>query len=306
MRLSIVPIVFWVSVTLLEVIYIESTQEILRKPYSLIYFGAFDCQYCEQFNPDFEFLSTLYNGNEHFQAVKVDGRKNKDLVKLFDVHSFPTLKLYDQQNKQVYTYNEERVVERIQDFIQEKTGAVPDHTTIKTSIHEVSTTEDVDLFLANGPVVLAFVSKMNIDWNKWYYPAHYYQQIARDHPNYAFLIVFTNEAGSDIIKRYHVSNVPSLVFVDKTFIKVHNSFSTNQITNQILPERAIRDFIGNVYQKDEGAWFEDLNSLYNHTENLAFEGHKQWKGGMNVVESREDELVDEDEEYLMLVEKIGL
>lgn len=295
-------LLLWASLVLLQVIEISSTSEIITKPFSLIYFYAPDCRYCEGFNPDFEYLSALYNGNTDLQVVKVNGRKHKDMVRLFDVKSFPSLKLYDADQKQVVTYSQARDVEKIEQFIQEKTRATPDLLGVESLINEVSHVSDLNI-TDEQPLLLAFVSRLSLDWITYYYPGHFYQSIAREYPNITFAIVFADEIDSELMQKYHVSNIPSLVLVDKSGIQVHNTLSTNQMVNYKISEEDIRDIIE---RKDhEEGWFPDLDSLYQHVESLEYDGHRQRKEGMNVIESREENH-DMDEEYQMLLAQIRL
>lgn len=306
MRSALIFVLYIVAVALLEVIEVKSTDEILRKPFSLIYFSASDCKFCEAFNPDFDYLSALYNHNAHFQAVKVDGRAQIDLVRLFDVSSFPTLKLYDSQHKQVHSYTSARDVEHIEQFIQEKTSAAPNMEEISSNVMEVKPGFDVDVLIAEKPVVIAFVSRLSPDWMTYYYPNHLYQRMSREFPQYQFVISFADGSDSQLMQRYHVSNIPSMVLVDKSFIKIHNTLSTNQMVNYKIPEDELRQFLADAEEVKEGLWFPDLDSLHIYADGLEYDGHKQWKGGMNVVDSRSDDKLDADEEYEYLLARIGL
>lgn len=306
MKSVLAILLYFTCLALLKLIEVESTEEILKKPFTFIYFGAADCRYCEAFDPDFEYLSALYNGNDNFQAVKIDGRAQKDLVQLFDVTTFPTLKLYDAKQKQVFTYTQPREVEQIEKFIQEKGGAVPDLLAVKSNIKEVARVEEVNSLVDRGPVLIAFVSRLSMDWSNYYYPGHFYQRLSWGFPDTRFLIVFADEIESELMEKYHVSNIPSLVFVDKSFVKIYNTLSTNQMVNYKITEEKIREFMQNIDQIENGLWFEDLDSLYLHAQGLEYEGHKQRKGGMNVIQSREDQSLNEDEEYALLLANIGL
>lgn len=302
----------WLSILLclatlavLEVIEISSTQQILQKPYSLIYFSASDCRYCADFNPDFEYISTLYNGNENLQVVKVNGRVHKDLVKLFEVAAFPTLKLYDTTQKKVLTYSDPRTVEDIERFLQDETGAIPQLDNIITVVEEVATPKDVEALSSHGKVLLVFISRQSYDWSTYYYPGHYYQRLSREYPELKFGIVFADEVGTELMEQYHISNMPSAVLLDGPAVKILNTVSTNQMVNYKLTEEMIRKLIVNADIKEENLWFENVDALAQYAASVEFDGHKQRKAGMNFIESRELNL-DADEEYELLLSKIGL
>lgn len=292
------------AMVFLSVIEIDSIAQITQKPFSLIYFSAPDCRYCAAFNPDFEYISTLYNGNENFQVVKVNGLKHKDLVRLFEVTSFPTLKLYDTSQKKVTTYTSLRIVDEIELFIQENTGAAPNFDDLPQTLKEISTSEDVDALILYGKAVLAFVSRQTYDWSTYYYPGHFYQRLSREFPEIKFGIVFADESDSALMERYRISNMPSAVLLDGASVKILNTLTTNQMMSYKITEEMVREFLGKADVKEEN-WFESVDALAKHAASVEYDGHKQRKLGMNVVESREGNM-SIDEEYELLLSKVGL
>lgn len=283
---------------------IKSTAEIVSKPYSLLYFHTHDCQYCNAFDPDFEYIASLYNGNDNLQIAKINGREQTNLSKMFGVTSFPTVKLYDATTKKVISFTGERLIGALQDFLEENSDALPNKDKIRMNIDVVQTAEEIDN--ATGPVLVVFASKISDDWKKYYYPNHFYQRLARDFPDVKFKIVFFEEDRADLMQKYHVSNIPSLVYVDGDYIKVHNTFSTNQLVNYMIPEDKLREFVENVHIEEKGMSFLSLDELQTHVVGLEYEGHKQWRGGMNVVQNKNNEKLTLEEEYAKLVDKIGL
>lgn len=285
------------AVAALSAVEVSSRSGILEKPYSLIYFYAPDCKYCEAFSPQYDYLAQLYSDNDNFHAVKVNGRVHKDLVLLFGVTVYPTLKLYDDVNKKVVTFNGARSPELLDKFIGEHTDATANISAVPQHVEEVS---DVAHVLA--PQLVAFVSRLS-DWRAYYYPSHFYQQLAREHPEIKFSVVFTNENGSELMAKYHVSNTPLLVYVASDGIGIYNTLSTNHMVNYRLDEDKVRLFLDRA---GVGEWFNSETELAAHAEKLEFEGHKQRKGGMNVVESRPGAVADVDAQYEMLMAQIAL
>lgn len=283
---------------------ISSTQEILEKPYTFIYFHADDCQFCQAFNPDFEYLASLYNASKNLQMVRIDGRKHKDLVQLFGVTSFPTLKLYDAKEKQIISYNNPRLKENIRRFIEEHSDAVATETNLEQNVQVVESLADIDT--SSKPVLLAFVSRRSLDWKDYFYPNHFYQRVAREFPQVDFKLVFYESAGPEVMQKYHVSNIPSLVFLDTNYIKVFNSYSTNQLVNHVISEDALRHFMLHVREEEQGKSFATEADLGAFVAAMDFEGHMQRKGGMNVIDSRTRGDMTLEEEYSALLESIGL
>lgn len=283
---------------------ISSAPEIIAKPYSLLYFYAYDCKFCNAFDPDFEYVASLYSGNDNFQIVKVNGRQQKHLTSQFEVTSFPSLRFYDTIQKRVVSFNGERLVAALQDFIEENSDAVPDKEKIILSIDLVESAADVENI--NGPVLIAFASKMSDGWKKYHYPSHYYQRLAREYPEVRFKIVFYEHDPAKLMLMYHVSNIPSLVYLDGDYIKVFNTFSTNQMVNFLISEEQLREFVENAAIAEEGKSFASAEELETHAMGLEYEGHKQRRGGMNVVQNTNDEVISLDEEYEKLVGEISL
>lgn len=283
---------------------IKSAQEILVKPYSLLYFYSHDCKYCNAFDPDFEYVASLYGGNDNLQIVKVNGREQRQLANTFGVKSFPSLRFYDTALKSVVSFNGQRLVAALQDFIEDNSDALPDKEKLTMSIDVVKTAEEVEN--ANGPVLVAFASKMSDDWKKYYYPNHFYQQLAREFPHVRCKIVFFEHDPAELMQKYHVSNIPSLVYVDGDKIKVYNTFSTNQMVNFAIPEERLREFIESAGVEEQGKSFSSLENLKEHVMALEYEGHKQWRGGMNVVPKGNGEILPIEDEYERLLEGIRL
>lgn len=108
---------------------------LLSSNYTLVYFYKNQCQYCQQFNADFEYLSLIYNSNPGFQIVKVNGVQNKRINRLFKVDRYPTLKLYHNSTTEIITFTQQRSVDAISDFISIHVPEVePDYSKFKSNI----------------------------------------------------------------------------------------------------------------------------------------------------------------------------
>lgn len=301
---------YLLALCLLHIIEISSVQEIVARPISLIYFYAPDCQYCLAFSEDFEYLSYLYNSETDFQIVQVNGRENKYLKELFDVNYFPTLKLYDDLKKKVVTFTEIRLVINLQKFIKENTQIEPDTNKSENKIASISTKKEIDeIKKRKESVLIAFVDKQDKTWANYYYPMHFYQALARRSPDIEFTLKFMEDGGFELMETYHVSNTPSLVLVDGNHIGIHNTLSTNQMTNYKLEAEDVETFLSDFRAKKEGTWFKDSDSLSIFAENSRFVGHVQRKPGMNYVESQvTGDLagLGLEEQYQILLDNINL
>lgn len=282
----------------------ESKGDILAKPVSLIYFHAPDCRYCLEFNSQFEYLSALYSDQADFQAVKVDGRKHRDLVQLFQVQQFPTLKLYDDVNKQVRTYSEARLVENIQQFLYEHAGVSPDFSKVESGVLRVDSLRQVEQLAAEKPVMLLFISDETGEWLTLHYPSHFYQELAAAHPHVTFAYA-TMALALEVLQHYEVSNTPLAVFLVNKRIGVYNTHATNHISGGDISAEPLRALLAATDGKYDGLWFDSRLELAEYVETRKYDGHLQWKGGMNAVDARQ---VDGslDEQYEKLLEAVGL
>jgi len=80
----------------------------------LFLFCADWCGHCHHFMPTFEKLRQEYVDDSKLKVVKVND-KNKELVKLYGVEGFPTLKLHD--GKKLHEYNGGRDINNIREFV---------------------------------------------------------------------------------------------------------------------------------------------------------------------------------------------
>ncbi|OBA22238.1 thioredoxin-like protein [Metschnikowia bicuspidata var. bicuspidata NRRL YB-4993] len=301
---------FLLSSCLLHVIEVSSIEEIVTKPVSLIYFYAPDCQYCQLFDDDFQYLSHIYSENSKFQIIKINGREQKYFKELFDVKLYPTLKLYDHLNKQVITFKDGRLIENLQDFIKKHAEVEPDLTRVKQELNAILLKADVERLQKIGrSVLIAFVRRQDEYWEKYHYPDHFYQSIGRNHPSIEFTVNFFEDGEFELMELYHVSNIPALVLIEGSHIGVYNTLSTNPMSNYMLDANDVEAFLSDFHSKKEGTWFQDVHLLARYAESSQYLGHKQRKTGMNYVEGVVKGKMSElgiEEQYRILLDKITL
>lgn len=288
-------------------IELSSVEEILNSPYTLLYFYTPDCKYCNNFNPDFVYLHDLYQHNNELTFAKVDARDNGQLTDLFGVNSYPTIKLYDTFSKKVAHFQEKRTLENLERFITEFSSALPDRSNVQLQSHTLTSLAELDsLILQEERIVLAFVSKLSPGWLKYYYPSHFFQELANNDTETAFALVFADETGSDILQRYQVSNFPSLMMISSEGIKTFNTFSTNSMTNNNLNEEDLALFLKLSDDLLGCFLFKDTEELINYSTSREYEGHRHVKPGMNVGVGKSLEQSDIDSEYAELVRHLEL
>lgn len=281
---------FWLVWLVWAAPEVATTAEIVEKPYSLLYFYEHGCRFCAAFDSDFEHVAQLYNHNANFQAVRVNAKLGH-LADLFAATLYPSLKLYNHEAKQVVAFSQPRTVDNLREFIETNTGATPKE--LPSNVHVVSG----DYFPNNS--VIAFVSETDPDWATHSYLLHFFQRLLREHDcEFALVIGY-----SELMRRFCVSNVPSLVFVHNGSVKVHQTLSTNHMTNYYLAEAEVRAFVEQRHERGDG-WFPDLDALHAHAAGLSYEGHRQQKRGMNAVADATH--LDEAAQYAALLARVEL
>lgn len=291
-------VALYLTCVVLSVIEISSVAEIVREKQSLIYFYSPDCRYCNAFQPLFEYLVQLYERNEHFQIVKVNCRKSKELCSIFQIQSYPTFKIYDSELKQVYTFTNTRSVENLDDFISTYTSAQPELDNINITVSKIDSISQLEAL--KKPAILAIASS-DADWNTYYYPSHFFHRLSKEYPNISFAISFADVADSAILKHFHVSNFPSMIFFEELRFRLLNTLSTNIFQNELL-ELEVQAFL---QDSGDSKWFALSHELAAYAEQLQYEGHKQFRGGMNVG-TGEKKVQDLQVEYQKLIDEIGI
>lgn len=288
-------------------IEISSTAEIVESPYTLLYFYAPDCKFCNEFEPDFTYLEGLYEDNDDLRFAKVNGRKQKQLIDLFGISLFPTLKIYDTNSKTIAHFQQRRTLENLEDFIARYTSATPNEGAFQSNIKILSSLSDLDDYTTdNNEVVIAFISRRSPEWLRHYYPNHFYQQLATQYKDTAFAMVFADEEGMEILAKYQVSNFPSLMAITRNSIRTFNTFSTNVMSNNDLDEGKVKQFLKEPESLNEYQTFTDIKQLEKHATSREYEGHKQLKPGMNIGNMAPKEAKALDEEYEELLRDLEL
>lgn len=324
----------------------SSIQSILsRSKYSFIYFYRHGCKYCSEFEPDFQFLSILYNNltntnienvsskklynNEveqlEFQVLKTNGQENKRLNQLFKVQQYPTLKLLNYETKEILTYNKpHRDINSLIDFIQaQNIDVVPNYSNYQSNVKIISTSEELDNLINSDPTketLVVFTMSYIIDWANYHYPTHFYQKLSLtekyNHINFAIVEV-DQLNNSDLLHQYHVSNFPSLIYFKSAGngggFKIYKTLSQNYMTNNVLKEEELVGVIQNSHVDNDpifGTHFQNINDFHLAIDNSdkAYDGHKNFKRRGLFVRQQDklSEDVDVNEEYDELLVHVEL
>lgn len=292
-------------VTALEAL---SSADILARPISLIYFYRPDCRFCEELSPTIDHLLNLYNHNQDFQIVKVNGRARQDLVKLFLVQAYPTLKLYDDSKKLVTSYSGKRLVELLEQFILENSQATPNWLNSASLVVSINGKSDLDHHLAKNPVLIAFVDSSRPEWRQSRYSFHFYHGLARENPDIVFATTSITEVSSELLQYFKVSNSPSLVYYDGQKIGTYRTLETD--SEQALDESDIKSFIDSIPESQVeriGSWFSNSHDLNRHADSIKSKFVQGIMPGMNYIASSEKDFSDDIEsQYDELLQKVFL
>ncbi|ODV80615.1 uncharacterized protein CANTADRAFT_34556, partial [Suhomyces tanzawaensis NRRL Y-17324] len=239
---------------------IEQTLE--RADYSLIFFYSETCQYCQIFNPTFDYVSVLFNTPDAsswekplstklpFQVLKTNGNSESRLTQLFLVASFPTLKLLNYNTMEIISYNyNDRELATVMGFIADNVPqAVPNYDNFRSPVVDFSSTT-AEGILAQPATLIVFITSYLKDWKEYQYPTHFFQQLAAGDKfsGVKFGVVDVSESTSDIVTSFRVSTYPSLMYVGENgSFKTWKTQSQSHLTNDQLAEAEIVLFLADL------------------------------------------------------------
>lgn len=273
--------------------------------HSLIYFYSDSCKYCREFEPNFNYISVLYNNLtkesvKPFQVIKINARKNKVTSKLFNIQQYPTLKLLDFDTKKITHYDRKgRNLETIIEFIEEYVPDVsPNYNNYQS---EVGTFDVTDI----SNTLVVFTMSFFDDWNNHYFPTHFYQRLAASYKkSMKFTIVEVDKLDqSTILQKYLINSFPSMIYFSESRFKTFQTYGNSQNN---LGEEDIKKFIENLDTDSTGTWFNSVEDL----ENLkVVQEEPEVRMGFNINKAKNldlDEEEEEEEEYDSLLDHIEL
>lgn len=291
--------------------------------YSLVYFYSHSCEFCHRFNPDFEYLSILYNkdlnfeSKTDFQIVKTDAIANKRISKLFGISGYPTLKLVNYDTKEITTFGGKRNCDNIIEFIRQETGSAPEYDSFVSNIRYLHDERLVDILLEKKDTIVVFTTPYTDEWHQYERLNHFYQKLAirnRDEFNVGLYDSMKIES-NELLTKYNVSNFPSIIYFKtdgsfKIFNHIHESRTVNEIN-----EETLSSFLLNLESDDNrfGTWFRNYsqyNTMMGSNESLEFRGiNKEKVYGFNIREGslqNHEVPLSLEQEYQNLLEQIRL
>lgn len=290
---------------------IEET--IARSEFSFIYFYSDTCKYCAEFEPQFEYLSVLFNNvtdnDGVVQVLKTNAVRNKRLRQLFQVTQYPTLKLLNYQTKEIISYNDHRDLETLSEFITRKTNARPNHNNFESPVEYLHA--DCERFIQSSPrdTLVVFTAPHAIGWDYYGYPSHFYQELAlseyKEKINFA-LVDFNEHSDNEFLAKYAVNQFPAMIYFTKEGrFKVYNRELFSELNRDVLAL-----FLENLHESNPfGQWFDNHADFENHINKEGFFSTSEpvRKYGFNSVQGKKtDKDIDMDEEYDILVDSIAL
>lgn len=157
--LSIKIIILWLCL----LIYVDCTQKIKivadsenlysllknSKSFTLVYIYSSTCHWCQQLDPKFDYLSSLFLDNSNVSFTKINKRQARIFIEHFQISSFPQLLLFkpslrndEQQIDSLFVavYRSYRTVASMAVWLTEMTGQFPKwpNSKVKSEIMHLS------------------------------------------------------------------------------------------------------------------------------------------------------------------------
>ncbi|RLV96211.1 Protein disulfide-isomerase erp38 [Spathaspora sp. JA1] len=286
-----------------------------RSEFSLIYFYSDSCKYCVKFNPVFENLSVLFNNltnSSTFQILKTNARKNKRLSELFKIQHYPTIKLLEYKTKQIFTYEGNRDLTTLLEYLEAKVNVQPNYDNYVSPIKSITNQAEFNEFVSKKNKknkLVIFTGGYIREWKDYEYPAHFYQQLAQSptfSKNNEFAIVDIEKlSDSEILSKYEVNTFPSMIYFNGKNNKFKTCHTSSHQSKAEVDDQKIELFITG---QDDNPWISSIEELHElNLKHIEYQGHLFQRKGMNLRQSDFNlENLSEDEEYQQLLRQIEL
>lgn len=289
-----------------EIIDLDDTNKLRvldNSVWSLIYFNKSSCSYCEQFTPVYQELSQLYDNDEEFQILRAQSN-NKQLVELFHVKQYPTIKLLNYKTKEILTFDESRNLVNMINFINDNTDAINKH--FQSQVEIIGNKDEFYDFISQ-PTTVIFTMSYFPQWEETQFPSHFYQQLAHDY-DHKFGIMFVDLISdvNSILEQYKIGNYPCIIhFSNKNQFKTFKTSSADHLNSETLNEDDVRLFLHHLDSENMGYSFTTFDELNEFIENQKVTTQPKGKG-MHIQHSTNDNSLHLEQDYQDLLQGISL
>lgn len=284
-------------------------QDVLaQRNYLLVYFYSTSCRYCEQFNPNFNYLSALYRDDPRVQLVKANAHRNRELRTRFGITQYPSLRLYNAQSGDVVAFLQMRTIEAITGFLKYHTSATANFDNVQSALTRLTDDTAGDFLATARGKVIVFITNYTEQWEAAHYPLHFFQTFPQRYPQYDFGIAYVDKSDTLALqRRFRISNAPSLLLLEPETgrLKTFHTNSQNHLANDRLTSEQCADFIDT---DATGQWHADLAALQAAATHVnTYDGHKQRKlQRMHIVQSLQEEPKLLADEYHDLLQQLTM
>lgn len=206
---------------------------------SFVKFYASWCSHCKQLQPTWEQLSKSYKSKDEIQFVEIDGDKNKKYSKVYGIQGFPTLMLFkkDDVNAPI-TYNGERTVEKLSEFVQKNTGEAPSRMASVSKVVKLNDGNFERLVMKNKKSAFILFSGENCttckslekDWDKLADAFH----LELEKVIVGMVYKESDEPIDWMTKMFNVTEYPSIVFISKGDVDHPNVYGDSTSVKEMI------------------------------------------------------------------------
>lgn len=262
--------------------------------YTFINFYSKQCIRCQKLAPNFQILTQLFN-NTKIQIAQLEGRENKRIRKKESIAGFPTLRLYAFDGTHLGSYNGDRSIEDMADFVNSHTGVVPNWPDLK--VLQISSKLELDeIVTMEDNVVLAFIAPWLENWVGKY---SFIERLASKLSNVRFIKVdATSEEATELTSLYKIDKFPTILHFNS-----HDSLTNFRILEinkdiDIIDGPTIEEFLNNQI----GQAYESIENLEIVKGEDAEQQDVQLKRGFNFDVQKKTTPEQEEEAYKRLRE----
>lgn len=287
---------------IIELNDINVSSVIAQSKFSMIYFTKPKCRLCEVFDDIYMNLSEVYDNNKEFQILKINSEANPSLREKFKPSTYPSIYLYNDQDKILLKYEGSRDLLSLVNFINDNSDTI--NKELKSKVHLIKTMQDFNSRKHKGNVIVISLSSLP-EWEEYEFPSHFYQKLAYQHDLRFHILYLDSMDETDFVNEFRISNYPSVIYFESpTRFKIYKTLSKDHLSNTKLDQLSLIRFIDNLNTDTVGYWFNSTQDLETFITNQKYEHVHQNKVGFNVNQNHI--IIDDDLAYKEMVDNIDL